>query len=339
MSRITEREKEILKILKNDPMIAQEDLARILGITRSAAAVHISNLIRKGYILGRGYVFNDRSGVLVIGSIYTAVSAVKKGTGESTAEIDIRPGGPAYDISLQLAVQNIPVVPVSIVGRDDYAEIIRDKLNKNGIDTRLVIKQDELPTPARIALSGITRKEEIFDRRAVDLLTPERIPGIDVTINNCGLVIIDSGIPQDTVIYIAELCVSAGIPVCLRCNGEERERYLYRRLEMFDSIIMTQDTAAEICEQKMKTLDDCIEAAQLIFKKSAAKAVIVFPELGAVMTGTEGSVSVPLQPGQGIPDRRAVDIFTAAVVNGIIRSYDYRQSLRLALGSAGQKEG
>ena len=48
MAHLTKREKEILTQLKKDPTISQEELADRMKITRSAAAVHISNLMRKG---------------------------------------------------------------------------------------------------------------------------------------------------------------------------------------------------------------------------------------------------------------------------------------------------
>ncbi len=48
MNNITKREKEILAYLKKDPMISQDKLAARMNISRSAAAVHISNLMKKG---------------------------------------------------------------------------------------------------------------------------------------------------------------------------------------------------------------------------------------------------------------------------------------------------
>ena len=338
MSKITEREKEILKILKNDPMIAQDDLARVLGISRSAAAVHISNLIRKGYILGRGYVFNDRSGVLVIGRIFVEIFAKTTSAGHSAAEIDIRPGGPAYNIALHLAAQNISALPVSVIGRDDYGEMIREKLNRKGLDTRLLLVQDRFPTPRRVTFADKGESVEILDGRAADLLSPERLQSIEVTINNCRMVIIDSGIPESAVSYICGLSAAAGVPVCFKFNGDVYERHYYQRIQIFDIVLMTKDTAEEFCECKIKNLDDGIQAARQIAENGVAKAVIVLPELGVVMFGEEGSVSVPLQPGREKLDRRDVDIFTAGVVNGIINSYDYRQSMRLALGAAGQQQ-
>ena len=45
---MTEREQEILALLRQDPMIAQQELADRLGISRSALASHISSLMLQG---------------------------------------------------------------------------------------------------------------------------------------------------------------------------------------------------------------------------------------------------------------------------------------------------
>ena len=50
---MTQRERQILQWIEADPMISQEALAERAGITRSSVAVHISNLMKKGYIAGR----------------------------------------------------------------------------------------------------------------------------------------------------------------------------------------------------------------------------------------------------------------------------------------------
>ena len=48
-------------------MISQNDLADMLNITRSSIGVHISNLIRKGYIKGKGYILDEQPYCCVIG--------------------------------------------------------------------------------------------------------------------------------------------------------------------------------------------------------------------------------------------------------------------------------
>ena len=49
---MTRRERQLLEWIRENPCISQQELADKAGITRSSAAVHISNLMRKGYIAG-----------------------------------------------------------------------------------------------------------------------------------------------------------------------------------------------------------------------------------------------------------------------------------------------
>ena len=66
---MTQREREILNWIEREPMISQQDLADRLGITRSSVAVHISNLTKKGYIAGKGYVLRSGTYAMVVGGV------------------------------------------------------------------------------------------------------------------------------------------------------------------------------------------------------------------------------------------------------------------------------
>ena len=50
---MTQRERQILNWIEENPLISQQELAEKAGITRSSVAVHISNLMKKGYITGK----------------------------------------------------------------------------------------------------------------------------------------------------------------------------------------------------------------------------------------------------------------------------------------------
>ena len=65
----TDREQQILAWIKQNPLISQNELAQLCGITRSGVAAHISNLMKKGYIQGKGYIVTPPSYVAVVGAI------------------------------------------------------------------------------------------------------------------------------------------------------------------------------------------------------------------------------------------------------------------------------
>ena len=70
---MTQRERQILQLIEADPMISQQEIADRLGITRSSAAVHISNLMKKGCIAGKGYVLRSGSYAAVLAMAVLAV--------------------------------------------------------------------------------------------------------------------------------------------------------------------------------------------------------------------------------------------------------------------------
>ena len=66
---MTQRERQVLQWIEANPMISQQELAEKLQITRSSVGVHIANLMRKGYIAGRGYVVAGSSYAVVVGGV------------------------------------------------------------------------------------------------------------------------------------------------------------------------------------------------------------------------------------------------------------------------------
>lgn len=72
---VTEREQEIIDLLRREPLITPAELAERLGSTRAAVTVHLSNLGRKGVILGRGYILSERPPVVVVGGANLDIKA------------------------------------------------------------------------------------------------------------------------------------------------------------------------------------------------------------------------------------------------------------------------
>ena len=64
---MTEREKQIVNLIKENPLITQEEIAAKLNCARTSIAVHISNLMKKGVILGKKYIINEDPYILTIG--------------------------------------------------------------------------------------------------------------------------------------------------------------------------------------------------------------------------------------------------------------------------------
>ena len=105
---LTEREQQILGWIRANPSISQQEIADRAGISRSSVSVHISNLTKKGAILGRQYVLSDNPYVVIVGA--TNMDVVGKPGGILTPRdvtpgtIVVSPGGTARNVAHNLTL-------------------------------------------------------------------------------------------------------------------------------------------------------------------------------------------------------------------------------------------
>src|SRR5690554_1242277 len=103
---LTDREAEIVAILRRDPTVRPAVIAGLLGTTAAAVNVHLSNLGKKGVILGRGYLLSEAPGVLVVGGANVDVKARSGAaavTGTSNpGTASMRPGGVGRNVAENL---------------------------------------------------------------------------------------------------------------------------------------------------------------------------------------------------------------------------------------------
>jgi pseudouridine kinase len=133
---MTNREAELLKLIRKNPEISQNELAAILGITRSSVAVHITNLIKKGHILGKGYILKQEDYVCVLGgSNMDIVGFPHKNLvlhDSNPGKVKISLGGVGRNIAENLVHLGVSTKLISAIGDDLYGKkILKSILNLN----------------------------------------------------------------------------------------------------------------------------------------------------------------------------------------------------------------
>src|SRR3954451_14066023 len=119
---LTDREQEIVALLRRDPLVGSDAIARALGTTRAAVNVHLSNLGKKGVILGRGYVLSEEPAVVVVGGANmdvkarSAPSAVPATSNPGT--VTMPAGGVGRSIAENLARLGTRTHLVVVIGSD-----------------------------------------------------------------------------------------------------------------------------------------------------------------------------------------------------------------------------
>jgi len=135
---MTKREREILKILKENPLIAQQELADILGIKRSSVGVHLSNLIKKGFIKGKGYIIDEAPYLVVLGGAnvdivgFTDVPLVLKDSNQGTLKISM--GGVGRNIAENLVRLGLNTKLISVIGDDANGRQLKAHAQQMGLD-------------------------------------------------------------------------------------------------------------------------------------------------------------------------------------------------------------
>lgn len=200
---MTQREQEILNILKKNPTISQQDLADSLGITRSSVAVHITNLLKKGYLLGKGYVVKDNPYVCVIGGSNIDIQGFPKNKlimhDSNIGQVKISLGGVGRNIAENLARLGVETRLISAVGDDPYGHMILDEARSIGMDMSesLVLKGEQTSTYLSILDETSDMAVAIAHMDSIDRMTPEFIRSKRGLIDNAQLVICDTNLPYD----------------------------------------------------------------------------------------------------------------------------------------------
>ena len=126
---MTEREREILHLIRENPMISQEEIAKKIGITRTSVAVHISNIMKKGIILGKGYIINESPYIMVIGGTNVDIQGFSRSElrahDSNPGYVGVSFGGVGKNIAENIARLDINTKFITVFGNDLYGEKIR----------------------------------------------------------------------------------------------------------------------------------------------------------------------------------------------------------------------
>ena len=209
---MTQRERQILQWIEADPMISQEQLAEKAGITRSSVAVHISNLMKKGYIAGKGYVLRSGTYAVVVGGVNMDIGGrsfaplVAKDSNPGKVRMSL--GGVGRNIAHNMSLLGVDVRFLTAFGDDLYAQRIAASCGELGIDIShaLTVAGGTTPTYLFLNDSDGDMALAISDMEICDRITPSYLAANLSLLNNAQLVVTDTNIPAESLRYLAEHC-------------------------------------------------------------------------------------------------------------------------------------
>ena len=200
---MTQREQQILEWIRQDPMISQEDLAQRAGITRSSVGVHISNLMKKGCILGKGYLLPDSGYVAVAGAVNVDIGGRSAGPlvgrDSNPGTVTVSMGGVGRNIAHNLRLLGVRVSLLTALGEDPHAGQVADSCERLGIDLSRALHVSGGTTSTYLFLSDETGDMAlaVSDMGIYEALTPAYFARHLGFLNGAALVVADANLPQE----------------------------------------------------------------------------------------------------------------------------------------------
>jgi pseudouridine kinase len=205
---MTSREQHILDILRDEPLIAQQALADRLGISRAAVAGHIMQLVRKGLVLGRGYVLAEQGFVLAIGGANMDITGSTPHAvvahDSTPGQIRCAPGGVARNVAENLARLGHDVRLISAVGNDLFGNRLLESTRRAGVDVRGCLVLDDAVTSTYLSVHGPDGDMAlaINDMDILAQITPERLEPGAARVRHARAVLVDCNLSEPALAWI-----------------------------------------------------------------------------------------------------------------------------------------
>ena len=209
---MTQRERQILNWIEENPLISQQELAEKAGITRSSVAVHISNLMKKGYITGKGYIVHTAPYVTVVGGVNMDIggwpSEVLVDRDSNPGAVRMSLGGVGRNIAHNMSLLGLDVRMVTAFGDDLYAQKIAASCGELGIDISQspVIPEGHTSTYLFINDEKGDMLLAVSDMDIYRHLTPQLLSQRQKLLSGSQVLVIDTNIPAESIAYLAENC-------------------------------------------------------------------------------------------------------------------------------------
>ena len=334
---MTQRERQILQLIESDPMIPQQDLADALNITRSSVAVHISNLIKKGYIAGKGYVLRTGNYVVVVGGVnidiggqsFRPLVAADSNPGAITMSL----GGVGRNIAHNLSLLGTDVRFLTAYGDDVHGQRITSSCAELGIDISHALKTDEYPTSTYlyIAADDGDMAMALSDMEVCRKITPSYLASNLALIQNAKAVIVDTNIPEESLVYLAENC---NVPLFCDPVSTTKARKIEAILSKIHTLKPNRLEAELLSGVTMEKTEDVEKVADALLEKGVQRMFISMGANGVFAADKDQKLWLPNLPGNMVNTTGCGDAFMAALVWSFLEEKDLRGSAMAGLAAS-----
>lgn len=334
---MTQRERQILRWIEENPFISQQELAEKAGITRSSAAVHISNLMKKGYITGKGYIVSPASYVVVVGGVNMDIGGISHAqlvsADSNPGRVRISLGGVGRNIAHNMALMGLDVRMVTVLGGDFYAQKIVSTCGEMGIDISRSLRVADAITSTYLFISGPDgdMKLAISDMDIYSHLTPAFLASKLSLFNNAKQLVVDTNIPAESIAWLVE---HVEVPVFADPVSTAKAEKLRPVLGKLHTIKPNR-IEAELLSGVPITDERSLRRAANVLLKTGLRQVFISLGAGGVFAANQDrGLHLPSIPGPMVNATGCGDAFMAALAWAYMEGMDLEQSAYAGLAAS-----
>lgn len=334
---MNEKEKLLLSFIEENPFMTQQELSERSGISRSAVAGYISNLVKQGKILGRAYVIPKKNGITCIGgaNIDRKMQLLDEMIPETSnpARSEQTSGGVARNVAENLGRLGKSTNLITVVGEDTEGSWLMEQtktfadvsgsqrfLNEStGAYSAVLDEKGEL----LFALADMNIYE------SVDIGFIERRWGL---IASSEMVLLDTNFPEDVLKYIIRRCQSEGVPLAVVPVSAPKVKKLPPSLEGVSWFICNKGEAEMYLDMTIETEGDYFKAAKDLTLRGAERVVITRGDQGLIYYTTYKEATAIIPPKVEVQDvTGAGDALVAGILFGYLKGSDTDGACRIGV--------
>ena len=334
---MTKRERQLLNWIEENPLISQKELADKAGITRSSVAVHISNLMKKGYITGKGYIVQTAPYVTVVGGVNVDIGgrpeAALVARDSNPGAVHSSLGGVGRNIAHNMALLGLDTRLLTAFGDDLNAQKLAASCGELGID----ISQSPVIPGGRTSTYLFINDERgdmalaVSDMEIYRHLTPQALAQRHKLLDASQVVVIDTNIPAESIAWLAENCaaplfadpVSTAKAVKLKPVLGKLHTLKPNRLEaeLLSGVPITGEASLN-------------KAADALLETGLRRVFISLGAEGVFAADHSGRVQLPCLSAELVNATGCGDAFMAAIAWAYLRGTDLADTARAGLAAS-----
>ena len=333
---LTQREQEILRLIEEDPMIQQQEIADKLGIARSSVAVHISNLTKKGYIAGKGYVLRSGSYAVVVGGVNVDIGgrsfAPLIGADSNPGTVSVSLGGVGRNIAHNLSLLGADVRLLAAYGDDLHGQQVVSSCASLGIDLSHALKVPGGTTSTYLYLTDEQGEMAlaVSDMSICERITPAYLAEHIKVLNNARVVVADANIPAQSLRWLVENCTAPLFVDPVSTTKAEKLRDILGKIHTLKPNKLEAELLSGIPIHNKADLE---KAAEKLLATGLQRLFISLGADGALAADSSGCRWLKTIPGNMVNTTGCGDAFMAALVWSYMEGLELGESARAGLAA------